>query len=51
MSREWVNDFRIFLEALGIDVLHFATLIFITLALLNYKDFRNWDKLKWNEKL
>jgi len=51
MFREWGEKLARFLESIGVDVLLFATLIAIAIFLMNYKNLKNWQKLKWDEKL
>lgn len=51
MFREWGKDLAEFLKSEGIDIFHFVTIGFIFIVLSNYKDLRNWRKLKWDRKL
>ena len=44
------RKFREFLDSLGIDPLHFATLFFVTLAIIYIKDLKNWGKLEGHQK-
>ena len=44
------RKFREFLDSLGIDPLHFATLFFVTLVIIYIKDLKNWDKLEGHQK-
>lgn len=50
MFREKGKEVAEYLERLGIDVLHFTTIVFILIVLSHYKDINNWGKLKWDQK-
>jgi hypothetical protein len=51
MFREWGKNLAEFLKIAGIDVFHFVTIGFILIALFNYKEIKNWRKLKLDRKL
>jgi hypothetical protein len=51
-KKSYIDEFRIFLENLGINPLYFSTIVCIIVVISYWQQFKNWDKIEtWRKGL